>query len=64
MTYSDQTFCKYIFLLYFDRDALIVTIVNAGFSFFAGFVTFAIIGSIAQETNRPVTELVESGKIL
>ena len=41
---------------------MIVTGVNAGFSFFAGFVTFAIIGSIALETNRPVTELVESGK--
>ena len=41
---------------------MIVSTINAGTSIFAGFVTFALIGSIAHETNRPVTELVESGK--
>ena len=49
-------------MIYFFRDALIVSSVNAGTSIFAGFVTFALIGSIAHDTNRPVTELVESGK--
>ena len=52
------TYC----IIYFFRDALIVSSVNAGTSIFAGFVTFALIGSIAHDTNRPVTELVESGK--
>ena len=41
---------------------MIISSVQAGTSIFAGFVTFALIGSIAHDTNRPVTELVESGK--
>lgn len=42
---------------------MIVSLINAGVSIFAGFVTFALIGSIAHETNTPVRELVESGML-
>ena len=50
------------FLVLLFRDSLIVISVNAGASIFAGFVTFALIGSIAHETNMPVKDLVGSGK--
>ena len=53
---------KYMFLHNF-RDTLIVVSVNAGASIFAGFVTFALIGSIAHDTNMPVKDLAGSGKV-
>ena len=43
------------------RDALIVPIINCGTSVFAGLVVFAIIGFMAQETGRPIEEVVSQG---
>ncbi|XP_071491346.1 sodium- and chloride-dependent GABA transporter 1-like [Diadema antillarum] len=42
-------------------DTVVVGIVNAGTSLFAGFVTFAILGFMAHEQGVPVAEVVDQG---
>lgn len=42
-------------------DAYIMAFTNTGISIFAGFVVFSILGYMASETGRVVTDVVESG---
>uniref|UniRef100_UPI00398F6D31 sodium- and chloride-dependent neutral and basic amino acid transporter B(0+)-like isoform X3 n=1 Tax=Pristiophorus japonicus TaxID=55135 RepID=UPI00398F6D31 len=43
------------------RDAIIITLVNCSTSVFAGFATFAILGHIAYELQKSVSEVATSG---
>ncbi len=46
------------------RDAIIVSLVNCGTSFYAGFVTFTVLGFMAHDLNVPVPEVATSGKYI
>ena len=47
----------------FDRDSVIVSIINSSTSFLAGFVVFAVLGHMAHVQNVPIENVAESGKI-
>uniref|UniRef100_A0A4W3GQ64 Uncharacterized protein n=1 Tax=Callorhinchus milii TaxID=7868 RepID=A0A4W3GQ64_CALMI len=44
------------------KDAFILSLINSGTSFFAGFVVFAILGFMAAEQGVDISEVAESGK--
>jgi uncharacterized membrane protein YdcZ (DUF606 family) len=43
------------------RQSLIVCAVNSGTSFFSGFAIFSVIGFMAKEQNKPISEVAASG---
>uniref|UniRef100_V9KM56 Transporter n=1 Tax=Callorhinchus milii TaxID=7868 RepID=V9KM56_CALMI len=43
------------------KDAFILSLINSGTSFFAGFVVFAILGFMAAEQGVDISEVAESG---
>ncbi|XP_074407623.1 sodium- and chloride-dependent neutral and basic amino acid transporter B(0+)-like isoform X2 [Zonotrichia albicollis] len=45
-------------------DAIIVCVVNCGTSVFAGFAIFSILGHMAHVSQRPVSEVVDSGRLM
>jgi SNF family Na+-dependent transporter len=46
---------------FFERDAILLGLADAGTSFFAGSVIFMIIGYMAHELGQPVGEVIKSG---
>ncbi|CAG0881434.1 unnamed protein product [Darwinula stevensoni] len=45
----------------FNREALIVPIINCVISVLAGFIVFAVIGFMAKETGSPIEKVVSQG---
>ena len=43
------------------RQSLIICAVNSGTSFFSGFAIFSVIGFMAKEQNKPISEVAASG---
>jgi len=43
------------------RDSILFAMVNSGTSFFAGFIVFTILGSMAHEQGKSVGDVAESG---
>jgi hypothetical protein len=47
----------------FSRDAVITPLICCFTSFFAGFVTFSVVGFMAEEAGVPVEDVISSGKL-
>ena len=47
-----------------QRDAILVSFINCGTSFFAGFSVFAILGYMAKTEGKDISEVVTSGSAL
>ena len=47
--------------LYSFRDAMMLPLLNCGTSVLAGLVVFSILGFLAQETGRDVSDVVTQG---
>lgn len=45
-------------------DAIIVCVTNCVTSVFAGFAIFSILGHMAFVSKRPVSEVVDSGRLM
>ena len=54
--------CKLLYMVYFYRDSIILTLVSEGTSIFGGFAIFTIVGYMAHQTGKPVDEVVQAGK--
>ena len=48
-------------VLFFSRDALIISAVNTGTSLFSGFVIFSFIGYMSKVQNVDVSTVATSG---
>ena len=42
-------------------DSVVIAAANSGFSLFGGFVVFAVVGNLAHEENKPVSQVAEEG---
>lgn len=45
-------------------DAILVCVINCATSVFAGFAIFSILGHMAFISQRPVPEVVDSGRLM
>jgi len=45
-------------------DAILVCVTNCATSVFAGFAIFSILGHMAYVSERPVSEVVDSGRLI
>lgn len=50
-------------VFFFNRDSLIVPIINCGTSFYAGFVIFSVLGFMATNKGSTVADVIDSGMI-
>ena len=41
-----------------SKNAILTTIINSGFSIFAGFAVFSVLGFMAQSQGKPISEVV------
>lgn len=48
-------------LLIFERDSTIVSLADTGTSILAGITIFSILGNLAYESGKPITEVVNKG---
>ena len=46
------------------RDALTIAAINTATSLFSGFVIFSVIGFMAHQQNKLVSEVADSGEVL
>ena len=55
-------FFQYRLNFSYFRDTVIVGVVNAGTSIFAGFVVFSFLGFLSYELEEPIENVATSGK--
>ena len=61
-TATSPTIHRHTNFCVFHRDAILVSCINCGTSFFAGFVVFSVLGFMAHELKTSVGEVVTSGE--
>ena len=52
-----------LYISFFSRDAVSLSIVNCCTSVFAGLVVFSVLGHMSHKTNTPIEDVATSGKI-
>ena len=50
-------------IIMFSRDSVLIGFISEGTSIYSGLVVFSILGFMAHEADKPISEIVKSGTV-